>query len=142
MLNLTLMLLVFVVFMALIFYLNFWLYHPILEQMQKRKSLLDEDGSALVGLKAEVEEIKVKAQEVLLQARDQANKIKEEAIKEAQSDYDERFNRARSEIENRFLASQKELRDNQAKFYAELESRVPIFAQAIQKRVDSLGEAK
>lgn len=136
------MLLVFVIFMALIFYLNFWLYRPILEQMQKRKSLLDEDGSTLVGLKAEVEEIKAKAQEVLLQARDQANKIREEAIKEAQSDYDERFNRARSEIENRFLASQKELRDNQAKFYAELELKVPVFTQAIQKRVDSLGEAK
>lgn len=136
------MLLVFVIFITLIFLLDLWLYRPILKQIQRRKSLLDEDGDALVGLKAEVEKIKAKSQAVLFQARDQASKIKEEAIVEAQSDYDERFNRARSEIENRFLVSQKELQDKQAKIYAELETKVPVFTQAIQKKVDSLGEAK
>lgn len=136
------MLLVFIVFMTLIFLLNSWLYRPVLRIIQKRKELLDEDGSVLSNLKAEIEEIKARAQEVLVDARAQASKIKEEAVREAQSDYDERFNRAKSEIESRFLLSQKELKERQVKLYSELETKVPVFTQAIQAKMDSLGGRK
>lgn len=136
------MLLVFVTFMLLILILNTWLYRPILQLIQKREALLDEDAKGIEEQKKEIAQLKLEAEEVLRHARAEAKKIKDLATLEAQGIFEEKLNRSKAEIGNRFLSSQKELEERRAEIRAELEKNASIFEGEVKGKFLSLGGCK
>lgn len=141
-LNLQLMLLVFVTFMLLILILNTCLYRPILELLRKREALLGEDAKDLQEQRNEIAKLKVEAEKVLTEARDQAKKIKDLATLEAQGVYEEKLNRSKAEIGNRFLNAQRELDQKREQIKEELRKNAGVFEEEVRKKFLALGGCK
>lgn len=141
-LNLQLMLLVFVTFMLLILILNTCLYRPILELLKKREALLGEDAKDLQEQRNEIAQLKVEAEKVLAEARDQAKKIKDLATLEAQGVYEEKLNRSKAEIGNRFLNAQRELDQKREQIKEELRKNAGVFEEEVRKKFLALGGCK
>lgn len=141
-LNLQLMLLVFVTFMLLILILNTCLYRPILELLKKREALLGEDAKDLQEQRNEITQLKVEAEKVLAEARDQAKKIKDLATLEAQGVYEEKLNRSKAEIGNRFLNAQRELDQKREQIKEELRKNAGVFEEEVRKKFLALGGCK
>lgn len=136
------MLLVFVTFMLLILILNTCLYRPILELLKKREALLGEDAKDLQEQKNEITQLKVEAEKVLAEARDQAKKIKDLATLEAQGVYEEKLNRSKAEIGNRFLNAQRELDQKREQIKEELRKNAGVFEDEVRKKFLALGGCK
>lgn len=134
-LNPYLMLLVFVVFIALIFFLNILLYRPILAFMQKRDESLNGGILALDGDKKRMEEIDLEIQKILKDAKEEAREIRNLATQEAQKKYNESFERARVELENRFNESKKGLVSQQEALHHALKNEAQCFGSLIEDKI-------
>lgn len=141
-LNLSLMFLVFVVFMLLIFFLDFWLYRPMLDFMARRERMLIEGTSKLGEEKERINELHQQAQEVVKKAREEARLIREMANKEAREKYEESFGRARSEVEARFVESKRLFEEQRSTLREELFGNAPLFRQEMDKKIAQMGVAR
>lgn len=128
--------------MLLILILNTCLYRPILELLKKREALLGEDAKDLQEQKNEITQLKVEAEKVLAEARDQAKKIKDLATLEAQGVYEEKLNRSKAEIGNRFLNAQRELDQKREQIKEELRKNAGVFEEEVRRKFLALGGCK
>lgn len=128
--------------MLLILILNTCLYRPILELLKKREALLGEDAKDLQEQRNEIAQLKVEAEKVLAEARDQAKKIKDLATLEAQGVYEEKLNRSKAEIGNRFLNAQRELDQKREQIKEELRKNAGVFEEEVRKKFLALGGCK
>lgn len=128
--------------MLLILILNTCLYRPILELLKKREALLGEDAKDLQEQRNEITQLKVEAEKVLAEARDQAKKIKDLATLEAQGVYEEKLNRSKAEIGNRFLNAQRELDQKREQIKEELRKNAGVFEEEVRRKFLALGGCK
>lgn len=130
-----LMLLVFCVFIALIFFLNLWLYRPILGFIKKRDESLKSAQSALNKNQEKAKEIQIEIQKLLFDAKQEAKEIKDQAMQEAQKKYNESFERAKNELELRFNEQKEILITQQKMLQKKLIEEIHSFETLIQNKI-------
>lgn len=132
------MLLVFVVFMALIVALNFWLYRPLLAFMFKREEMLKKDSLNLQLQEQKIKDLHSEALMIVEKARQEANNIKEKTRKESQEKYVESFERVKNEMETRFLKAYQDLKEQRLAIRNELKEHLPAYQVAIQEQISKM----
>lgn len=125
--------------MLLILILNTCLYRPILELLHRRESLLGEDAKDIQEQRDEIAQLRLEAEKVLGEARDQAKRIKDLATLEAQGVYEEKLNRSKAEIGNRFMNAQRELTQRREQIKEELSKNAGVFEAEVRKKFLALG---
>ena len=110
--------------------------------LSKREALLGEDAKDLQDQREEIAQLKLEAERVLGEARDEAKKIKDLATLEAQGVYEEKLNRSKAEIGNRFLNAQRELAQKREQIKEELSRNAGVFQAEVREKFLALGGCK
>ncbi|MCE3039839.1 F0F1 ATP synthase subunit B' [Helicobacter anatolicus] len=95
--NLRLMFLVFVVFIATLYLLNIWLFKPLMHFMERRDGVINQDAQEITDSEKEVIYIQEEIEQIIKQAKLDAKQMTEEALSEAKNVYDSKIARYKAE---------------------------------------------
>ena len=133
-----LMLLVFVVFLLTMFFLNVWLFKPLLGFMDEREASIQRDLQSVASNDSDVQEIQKQIQEILANARQEAGRILDDAISQAKEDYDKKISKKQAEMQRKIEDFRKDLVSQKKSLKTELESYMPDFKKALQSKISQI----
>ncbi len=133
-----LMLLVFVVFIVTMFFLNTWLFKPLLGFMDEREASIQRDLQSAQSDDNSVKDIQNQIQSVLKNARNEASQILEEATNKAKEDYDKKISKKQEEMQRKIEDFRKDLISQKKSLKTELESYMPDFKKALQGKISQI----
>ena len=133
--SLTAMVTTVVVFLALIYFLNNKLYQPLLLHMQKREAIIKEDEENARKNAMDADSNKAEIEKVLDAARQQAAKIKQEAMDSAKQAANMEIAEKKAAMEedfNKFLSG---LEEQKQGLKSDLQAKIPEFRDALSSAV-------
>ena len=136
--SLPLMALVFVVFLATLYLLIFWLFKPLIHFMEKREESISQDVQEIKDSASEVEYINQEIQQILSHAHQEAKQMMENALAEAKSVSDAKLARQRGESQAKLQEFAKKLEEEKASLKADLLSQKPLFQDALRKKISQI----
>ncbi len=127
-----------VVFICLIRYLNRNLYQPMLEYMENRDSMVRSDIEAISKNHSDTEKFRQEANDVLVQAREEATSIREAVIAEVKEAISAKLEAKREELAKSYQQFEKELESERVSLKNRLLADSDSIAQALKERFTSV----
>ena len=136
--NLGLLIFTAIVFFALIYLLNSILYQPLLGFMQKREDLIKDDLNNISENSGDVESALEKASTLILDAKSEAAKIRENATNEAKEAASKELATAQEAIEAKYEAFVQELGIQREGLKQELVGNLSTYQNALQSKLKNI----
>ena len=127
-----------VVFICLIRYLNRNLYQPMLEYMENRDSMVQSDIDTIAKNHSDAEKFHQEANDVLVQAREEATSIREAVIAEVKEVISAKLEAKREELAKSYQQFEKELESERVSLKNRLLADSDSIAQALKDRLSSI----
>ncbi|HIC10962.1 MAG TPA: F0F1 ATP synthase subunit B' [Campylobacterales bacterium] len=127
-----------VVFICLIRYLNRNLYQPMLEYMENRDSMVQSDIDTISKNHSDAEKFHQEANDVLVQAREEATSIREAVIAEVKEAISAELEAKREELAKSYQQFEKELESERVSLKNRLLADSDSIAQALKERLTSI----
>ena len=127
-----------VIFLVTLVLLNKWLYQPLIQHMDDRKSSIDRDLKNANMNSSNVDELITQANDIIAKAKSKANAIREEAITEAQSLAKAKISQKSLELESEYNNFMTFLEDEKAKLREVLSKDIPVYKKAIQSKIANI----
>ncbi|MDR2033307.1 MAG: hypothetical protein LBP89_01565 [Helicobacteraceae bacterium] len=124
----------FALFIFLLVFLNVTLFKPILNHIDARKDRLQKDQGGADEDGAEAARLLAQAQEVVLSAKQEAHRIKEEALTKAKLKAEERLNAEREKIAKELSKFEIALKTDEANLNSALLGEAPLFKERIKSK--------
>jgi len=136
--NPILLLVTFVVFLSLIAVLNSWLYNPLFAYMNKRDADIQKDLSKVGSNDDEINELNLKAETIVNNAKLEAAALREKVIADAKELADSKLEARRAELANEYLEFEKSLTESKKELTNDLMSNVPMFKEAVKAKFSQI----
>ena len=136
--NPILLLITFVVFLSLIAVLNSWLYNPLFSFMNKRDEDIKKDLSKVGSNDTEINELNLKAQSIVMNAKLEASALREKVIADAKELADSKLEAKRAELAEEYLEFEKTLADSKEQLTKDLMLDVPQFQEAVKAKFNQI----
>lgn len=127
-----------VVFICLIRYLNRNLYQPMLEYMENRDSMVQSDIDTISKNHSDADKFHQEANDVLVQAREEATSIREAVIAEVKEAISAELEAKREELAKSYQQFEKELESERVSLKNRLLADSDSIAQALKERLTSI----
>jgi F-type H+-transporting ATPase subunit b len=126
------------VFFILLIVLNKMLYKPLIEFMDNRNESVKKDLENAGKNTSDVEAYFKEADQIILQAKAEAGKIREAALKEAKELAAKKVEQKKSELEEEYLSFLKDLDAQKAEFSEGLATQMPVFKDSIKAKLSQI----
>ena len=136
--NPILLLATFVVFVSLIAVLNSWLYNPLLSFMNKRDEDIKKDLEKVGNNDDEINELKSKAETIIMNAKLEAAALREKVIADAKELAESKLEAKRAELASEYLEFEKSLAKSKEELTSDLMSQVPVFKEAVKAKFSQI----
>ncbi len=136
--NPILLLATFVVFVSLIAVLNSWLYNPLLSFMNKRDEDIKKDLEKVGNNDDEINELKSKAETIIMNAKLEAAALREKVIADAKELVDSKLEAKRAELAQEYLEFEKSLSKAKKELTTDLLKQVPVFKEAVSAKFSQI----
>ena len=127
-----------VVFLVLMILLNKTLYKPLISFMEHREKSIKKDMENAGKNSDEVEAFKQEAQEIILRAKTEANKIKESALVLAKDEAMKRYEAKKSELEEQYSQFLQKLDAQRVELKETLRKELPLFRSSVKTKLDQI----
>lgn len=134
--NSNLMILVFCCFVLLLFFLNQWLYKPLLTFMNKRDEMIRKDLQNTQGNLQEIAKIQDEINTIIGNAQKEAKEIIEQATAREKRLMEEKLAEKKAELDSKLLTFREDLVRQQKELKDGLGTRVDEFKQSIRKKLE------
>ncbi len=134
----SLMLFVLVVFLLLIYLLNKIAYKPLVEFMDRRDSSIAKDLEASKNLSSNSDELYMKSNEVINEAKSEAALIRQKAIEEAKNIAQSKLEVKQNELESFYDKFLDELGKEQRVLKNSILSQLPLFKESLKAKFSKL----
>lgn len=124
-----------VVFLFLLLFLNYTFFKPMLAHLDKRKEHLAQDQGSADGDSEEANALRQEAQLALSQAKQQAAKIRDEAIASAKAEVEKKLEAEREKIAQEGLLVAKRLEEEEEALKNALLGQAPLFKEALKAKL-------
>ena len=136
--NPILLLITFVVFLSLIAVLNSWLYNPLFSFMKKRDDDIKKDLNKVGSNDAEIAELNIKAESIVMNAKLEAAALREKVIADAKELADSKIEAKRAELAEEYLEFEKKLNDSKEQLTKDLMLNIPQFQKAVKAKFSQI----
>jgi F-type H+-transporting ATPase subunit b len=136
--NPILLLATFVVFVSIIAVLNSWLYNPLLSFMKKRDEDIKKDLEKVGSNDNEINELKAKAESIIMNAKLEAAALREKVIADAKELADSKLESKRAELAAEYLEFEQSLAKSKDELTSDLMSQVPVFKEAVKAKFSQI----
>jgi len=126
------------VFFTLLILLNKILYGPLLEFIDNRNNSIKRDLENAGKNTSDVEAYYKEADQIILEAKAQAGKIREAALSEAKEIAAKKVEQKQSELEEEYTSFLKDLEAEKIEFQASLSANVPLFRDSIKQKLGNI----
>jgi len=126
---------VFINFMILYFFLRKFLFKPVTEFMENRTNMIKNSLDNAEKSKTEASQLKLQYEEQLKTAKDEADKIINDAVAKANKEYEEILNNARKDAEAILAKGREEIELERAQMLKEVRSQVAGLALTVASKV-------
>lgn len=126
------------VFFGLLMVLNKMLYKPLLEFIDKRNDSIERDLKNAGKNTSDVEAYYKEADQIILQAKAEAGKIREVALSEAKEIATKKVELKRSELESKYTLFLKDLEVDKKELQESLSANIPIFRDSVKLKLSSV----
>ncbi|MEJ2437021.1 MAG: F0F1 ATP synthase subunit B' [Sulfurovaceae bacterium] len=133
-----LMLFVLVVFLLLIYLLNKIAYKPLVEFMDRRDSSIAKDLEASKNLSSNSDELYMKSNEIINEAKSEAATIRQKAIDEAKNIAQSKLEAKQNELESSYNKFLDELGKEQRELKNSILSQLPLFKESLKAKFSKL----
>jgi len=127
-----------VVFLTLIATLNSWLYNPLFAYMNKRDDDIKKDMQKAGTNDNEINELHVKAEQIIMDAKLEAATLREKVIADAKELAESKLEAKRAELANEYLEFEKTVDEAKEVLEKDLESQMPIFKDSLNAKFSQL----
>ncbi len=127
-----------VVFFTLLILLNKILYKPLLEFIDNRNDSIKRDLENAGKNTSDVEVYYKEADQIILEAKAQAGKIREAALSEAKEIAAKKVEQKQSELDEEYTSFLKELEAEKTEFQASLSASIPLFRDSIKQKLGNI----
>jgi len=118
--------------------LNKMLYKPLLEFIDKRNDSIERDLKNASKNTIDVEAYYKEADQIILQAKAEAGKIREVALSEAKEIATKKVELKRSELESKYTLFLKDLEVDKKELQESLSANIPIFRDSVKLKLSSV----
>ncbi|CRF41268.1 ATP synthase F0F1 subunit B' [Helicobacter ailurogastricus] len=136
--NVYLMAVVFVSFIALLVLLNLQVYRPLLGYMDKREESITKDKRNIEQLHQEVAAHRQEAQNILNDARAQADKILQDALHNARANYESVVAQKEEELEKQAEQARIALKESKSNLKLELARDLPALEALLKLKISQI----
>ncbi|MEA3419520.1 MAG: FoF1 ATP synthase subunit B' [Campylobacterota bacterium] len=136
--HVSLMLVVFAIFLFLLVVLNQMLYKPLIKFMDDRDSSIAKDLEAAKRLAGNSEELYAEADGILDDARSKAAGIRQKAVDEAKVLAESKAESKRSELDHEYASFLEKLDGEKEALKNSLLSQVPLFKESLKTKISKL----
>ena len=133
-----LMLFVLVIFFALMVFLNQTLYKPLIAFMDGRDRTIAEDLKSANEMLGNNDELNAKADAILVEAKAEANTVREKATNEAKSLADSKIESKTQELDEKYQSFLTELSKEKEELEKSLLAKMPLFKESLKNKMNSL----
>ncbi|PDW31092.1 ATP F0F1 synthase subunit B' [Helicobacter pylori] len=126
---------VFVVFVLLLWAMNIWVYRPLLAFMDNRQAEIKDSLAKIKTDNAQSVEIRHQIETLLKEAAEKRREMIAEAIQKATESYDAVIKQKENELNQEFEAFAKQLQNEKQALKEQLQARMPVFEDELNKRV-------
>ncbi|BCZ17619.1 hypothetical protein NHP190003_09010 [Helicobacter sp. NHP19-003] len=136
--NVYLMAVVFVTFLALLVLLNSWVYQPLLAYMDERQESMAKDKRNIDQLHSEAAIHHKEAQNILKEARVQADKILQDALHNARADYESIVAQKEKELEKQAEQVSLGLKESKSNLKLQLARDLPALEALLKLKISQI----
>jgi len=133
-----LLLVTIVVFFTLLIVLNKILYKPLLGFIDNRNESINRDLENAGKNTSDVEAYYEEANQIILEAKAQAGKIREAALSEAREIAAKKVEQRQSELEEEYTLFLKDLNADRTDFEVSLSAKIPLFRDSIKQKLGNI----
>jgi len=133
-----LLLVTLVVFFTLLIVLNKILYKPLLTFIDNRNESINRDLENAGKNTSDVEAYYEEANQIILEAKAQAGKIREAALSEAREIAAKKVEQKQSELEEEYALFLKDLNADKTDFEESLSAKIPLFRDSIKQKLGNI----
>ena len=126
------------VFLTLIVTLNSWLYNPLFAFMNKRDDDIKRDLQKIGSNDEEINAIKAKAEQIIMDAKLEAATLREKVIADAKELADSKIEARRAELASEYLEFEKSLDEQKTKLENDLKAQIPVFKEALNAKFSQI----
>jgi len=128
----------FIVFLTLIAVLNSWLYNPLFAYMNKRDDDIKKDLQKVGNNDDEINELNLKAQSIINNAKLEAAALREKVITDAKELADSKLEAKRAELASQYLEFERSLSESREQLVGDLKSQMPLFKEAVKAKFSQI----
>lgn len=133
-----LLLVTLVVFFTLLIVLNKILYKPLLTFIDNRNESINRDLENAGKNTSDVEAYYEEANQIILEAKAEAGKIREAALSEAREIAAKKVEQKQSELEEEYTLFLKDLNADKNDFEESLSAKIPLFRDSIKQKLGNI----
>ena len=126
------------VFLTLIVTLNSWLYNPLFAFMNKRDDDIKKDLQKVGNNDDEINELNLKAQSIINNAKLEAAALREKVITDAKELADSKLEAKRAELASQYLEFERSLSESREQLVGDLKSQMPLFKEAVKAKFSQI----
>ena len=127
-----------VVFFTLLIVLNKILYKPLLKFIDDRNESIERDLENAGRNASDVEAYYKEADQIILEAKAEAGKIREAALSEAREIAAKKVEQKQSELDEEYTLFLKDLNAEKIEFQASLSAKIPLFRDSIKQKLGNI----
>jgi len=127
-----------VIFLVLLVLLNKTLYKPLLGFMDNREKSIRRDLDSAGKNSDEVIAFKKEAEKIILEAKTEANRVKESALMAAKDEALKKLEVKKSELESKYSQFLRELEAQRVEFKSALQEQLPQFKTSVKAKLDQI----
>ncbi|WP_104759817.1 F0F1 ATP synthase subunit B family protein [Helicobacter bizzozeronii] len=136
--NLYLMLVVFVTFIVLMWLLHLWVYQPLLANMDGREGSMQKDRQFIDNTTEEIASSKQEAKNLLREARLQADKILQDALQQARSNYEVVLAQKEEELNKDYKRFTTQLKESKSNLKLQLLQDLPTLEASLKLKISQM----
>ncbi|WP_104640739.1 F0F1 ATP synthase subunit B family protein [Helicobacter bizzozeronii] len=136
--NLYLMLVVFVTFIVLMWLLHLWVYQPLLANMDGREDSMQKDRQFIDNTTEEIASSKQEAKNLLREARLQADKILQDALQQARSNYEVVLAQKEEELNKDYKRFTTQLKESKSNLKLQLLQDLPTLEASLKLKISQM----
>ncbi len=127
-----------IIFLVLMVLLNKTLYKPLLAFMDNREKSIKRDLDSAGKNSDEVASFKKEAEKIILEAKNEANRMKDSALMAAKDEALKKLEVKKSELESKYSQFLRELAAQRVEFKNALQEQLPQFKTSVKAKLDQI----
>ncbi|PID48266.1 MAG: ATPase [Proteobacteria bacterium] len=127
-----------VTFLALLVFLNKYLYKPLLDFMENRDKTIERDKKNANKNDGDVNSYEEEARAVILEAKSQASKQRNEVLEKAKKEISVKLEEKKAQLDEQYDVFQKEIEDKKVQLKNGLLAQMPLFREGIKAKLNQL----